>query len=98
MQMQFKVVYQDGRSLDVTARPRDFVNFERQSGKSIVALRQSPTMEAIYYLAWSALHGAGQEPGDFDSFLTVVDDVESVDDEDVEPDPTGADSSASSAN
>ncbi len=84
MKMQFEVTYSDGRKVMAVAKPKDFVAFERQFGKSIAEWRTGATMESLYYLAWSPLHRSGLEPKDFDGFLDGIDDVELADDE--EPD------------
>ena len=91
MKMQFEVTYLDGRKVESTAGPKDLVAFERQYDKSIAGFADADglRMEWIYYLAWSPLHREGREAGDFDSFLTAVDEVSPV--ESTEPvDPTQA--------
>jgi hypothetical protein len=88
MQMQFKVTYSDGRILDSTAKPKDFVAFERQYGTTLAGLDENSTpLEHIYYLAWSPLHRAGIEPGAFDEFLDRIEEV-SVGGETAAVDPT----------
>lgn len=81
MKMDFEVVYADGRKVACSAKPKDFVAFERQYGKTFSAFANDPAMEWVYYLAWAALHRMRQEPADFDGFLDVVDDVTPVNDE-----------------
>jgi hypothetical protein len=81
MKMKFDVTYQDGTVVQAIALPRDFVAFERQYGKSIAAFGDQTQMEWVFYLAWSPLHRSGREPGDFDSFLDKVEDVQPVQDE-----------------
>lgn len=88
MKMQFEVAYQDGRKMSVTAKPKDFVAFERQYGRSMTEIAENAPLEWLYYLAWSPLHRSAQEPGDFDAFLDVVDDVTPVEDAEA---PTAAD-------
>ena len=78
MKMQFDVTYQDGRKFTSTATPKDFIAFERQYNQSAAAFTELSPIEWLYYLAWSPLHRGGQEPGDFDAFLTLIDEVEAV--------------------
>ena len=78
MKMDFEVEYADGRKVAASARPKDFVAFERQYGMSVAAFSKDPQMEWVYYLAWAALHRLRQEPADFDGFLDVVEDVNPV--------------------
>lgn len=79
--MDFVVVYEDGRKLEATAKPKDVVAFERQYGTSMTAFADSskpPPVEWMYYLAWSPLHRSGQEPRAFDDFLDVVESIDPV--------------------
>lgn len=77
MQMHFTVTFTDGRVVDATAKPKDFVAFERQYGKPLAGMDESSTpLEHIYYLAWSPLHRSGVEPGAFDEFLDRLEEVE----------------------
>lgn len=79
MKMQFKVTYDDGREVEAVAGPRDFVAFERQFGRALPTDEKDLRLEYMYYLAWSPLHRAGVEQGDFDTFLGAVDEIGSAD-------------------
>ena len=79
--MSFEVTYDDGRKVVATARPKDFVAFERQYTRSVSSFDKTAPMEWLCYLAWAGLHRTGQEPAGFDGFLDVVDDVTPVDEE-----------------
>lgn len=81
--MKLKVTYSDGQAVEINAGPRAQVALERNYG---ITLAEGRAMEHLYYLAWAALHFAGQEPKDFDEFLGRIDDVDPV--EESEPDPT----------
>lgn len=98
--MKLKVTYVDGRTVEITAKPKDYVAFERQYGfpMSVFADDDTPTrMEWIYYLAWSPLHRAKQEPRAFDEFLDDVEEVDIVaEKEAVAPFPQGPSDGTSS--
>lgn len=83
MKMQFKVDYADGKTVEVTAGPKDFVAFERQYQQPVTVFGESKALhfEWLYYLAWSVLHRTGQEPAGFDEFLDRVADVEPINEE-----------------
>ena len=85
MKMTFDVTYDDGRKVTTSAKPKDFVAYERQYARSVVKMEQELTLEGIYYLAWSSLHRTRQEPADFDGFLDIVEDVEPIDDGAADP-------------
>jgi hypothetical protein len=86
MSSKLKVEYLDGRVVEINAGPRAHVAFERQFDISITEMDRA---EHVYYLAWAALHFAGQEKDkDFEDFLDRIDEVEKVDgDEPVDPTP-----------
>ena len=56
MKMQFEVTYQDGRKVESTAMPKDFISFERQYGKSMGDFANNTPVEWVFYLAWAGLH------------------------------------------
>jgi hypothetical protein len=90
MKMQFKVQYEDGREVTATARPRDIVQFERQYRTSFLTLNAASPLEWLYFLAWSPLHRAGQDPRAFDEFMDAVDSIETVDEDAPAPLEPGA--------
>jgi hypothetical protein len=79
---RLKVSYLDGRTVEALAGPRAQVATERHFGKSFQEIGQTGSVEAIYFLAWAALHFAGKESQDFDHFL---DSIEGVEDASVSP-------------
>lgn len=73
MQKRVKIVYTDGRpGVEVLASPRAQVDTERKFGCS---LDQMNRMEQVYYLAWAALRHKGMESGDYETFLSSVDEI-----------------------
>ena len=87
MAAKLKVTYVDGREEIVLVTPRAQVMTERQYS----GINQNKGVEQAYYLAWQTLHSAGKEPADFDHFLDLIADAESVtDDGDGVEDPTGS--------
>jgi hypothetical protein len=85
MRMQFRVIYDDGREVTATARPRDIVQFERTYRTSFLTLNEASPLEWLYYLAWSPLHRSQQDPRAFDEFMDAVDSIETVDEEPAAP-------------
>lgn len=73
--MTLTVVYEDGRRETVTAKPADYVAFERQYGMGVGAMADK-RFEYMAYLAWIALHRTKREPAHFDEFLALLDDIE----------------------
>ena len=86
MRMQFRVKYEDGREVEVTAKPKDIVEYERQYKTSFLAFGQGSPLEHLYWLAWSPLHRTGQDTRTFDAFMSDVDEIETV--EEAPPVPT----------
>lgn len=87
---RFKVKYQDGKVLEVRVMPRAQVMFERQYATTMSRLAGDVSAEQGYYLAWAALHCAGMESNDFETFLGLIEEIENNDvKEDIEEvDPT----------
>lgn len=81
MQKRVKIVYSDGREVQVLATPKAQVETERKWG---IALDAMTTMEQVYYLAWSALYHKGMESNDYEAFLKSVDEITPVIPEDEE--------------
>lgn len=78
---QVKVTYNDGRIETVLATPRAQVMAEQHTSWST-----NPIL-ATYYMAWAALHKAGREAADFETWLDLIEDAEETD-RDVKADPT----------
>lgn len=73
-QMKLKVTYVDGRETEIVVSPKAQVETERHFKSTDQASAQR--IESHYFMAWAALHYAGQEPADFDAFLGTIADVE----------------------
>lgn len=99
MHMEFKVTYDDGTTLDVVAKPKDIVAFERTYDLGIAELGQKPRMEHLYFLAWSPLHRQGRERRAFDEFMDLVASIEPQEDSapavPFDPAPSGESSDSS---
>lgn len=82
--IKMKVTYNDGREVEVIASPRAQVMTEERTAGA-----DDRWLLRHYYLAWASLHKAGKEPADFETFLDLIADAETVDpDKAEEPDPT----------
>ena len=97
IRLQLKVTYDDGRTVEVTVKPKSFVALERQYGIAMGELEGNVRYEYLAYLAWSSLHFTGQEPASFDDWLSVLSEVSEMAN-DAAPFPQGQpdDSSAGS--
>lgn len=80
-------VYYKGNETPVRVRvgPKADVLFERHFQMSMSKAGEDISAERLYYLTWAALYAAGKEGRDFESFLDVLEDVEPVEDELVNP-------------
>ena len=76
MASKLKITFTDGREVEVLAGPRAEVACERHFKKSILEIGNSGSIEAVYFLAWAALHFSGKEPKGFDDFLNDLADVD----------------------
>lgn len=88
--MKTETTYTDGRKVVTTAAPKDYVAFERQYNLPMGVFSDdgvATRIEWIYYLAWSPLHRAKQEPRAFDEFLDDVLDVDVIVDGPVDATP-----------
>jgi hypothetical protein len=74
MAVKLKVVYTDGREVEVVASPRAQVMTEKYLG----GYGESRQVEGGYYLAWASLHKAGKEPADYETWLDTIADVGEV--------------------
>ena len=70
--MQFKVSFDDGRTVEVTPTPGDLVRFERQYGFAVSKIDDDPRMEYVMFLSWTALKRTGEFADDFEAFLDHV--------------------------
>lgn len=85
------VGYTDGRKVKVRIGPKAEVAFERHFQISMSQAAKDISAEKLYFLAWAALHHAGKEALDFDSFLDVLEDVDMDTSEESSVGPTGPD-------
>ena len=76
-----KVIYLDGREVEVLVSPRAQVMTEQYVG----GFKSERAILSTFYLGWAALSKAGKESADFETWLDTINDVEDVTDE---PDPT----------
>ena len=75
---KFKVVYQDGRTLEVRVTPRAQVEFERKFNTTMATFGGNPSVEHGYWLAWRSLHCAGMEGKEFDPWLDSIEEIEGI--------------------
>ena len=80
--IKMKVTYNDGREVEVIATPRAQVMTEERTAGT-----EDRWLLRHYYLAWASLHKAGKEPADFETFLDLIADAETVEKAE-EPGPT----------
>lgn len=67
-----KVTYLDGTVKEALASPRAQVMTEQHTSWA-----ENP-ITATFYLGWAALHKAGKESQDFETWLDLIDDVEEI--------------------
>lgn len=72
-----KVIYNDGREVEVKVPPRAQVMTEEYVG----GFKSERAILATYYLGWASLNKAGKESLDFETWLDQIDDVEDVEGE-----------------
>lgn len=77
-----RVTYLDGREEEVKVSPRATVMAEEHCG----GLKDKNALLFTYYVGWAALHKAGKEAADFETWLDTIEDVENIV-EDVPPTP-----------
>lgn len=82
---RLKVTYRDGREVEAPISPRAEVEYERHFDKPITTM--ADRLEYYYWLAWKALDLSGEHPGDFETFLSAIDNVEAVQAEPADPTP-----------
>lgn len=84
-----EVFYVDKRPpVKVRIGPKAEVLFERHFQTTMSKAGQEISAEHLYYLAWAAMHAAGQEAADFESFLDMLEDVEPATGDSVNPTQT----------
>lgn len=95
MKYVIDVKYSDGRTVRAETTAADVIHFERQyPGVTFQSLYgDGVKLEYWCYLAWAALHRTGQEPGTFDAFLELLDEIDLILNEPELPDPTQPDPS-----
>ena len=89
--VRLKVVYLDGREVEVTATPRAQVLAEQ----ALSGFKDERRVYASYYLAWVALNNSGKEPADFETWLDLIADAEEIPVE-VRPTPPAQSATSSS--
>jgi len=82
---KFKVMYQDGKIVEVRVTPRAQVEFERHFNLTMSSLSTNPSAQHGYWLAWRALHCAGMEGREFDAFLDVIEEIEAIEGDGEDP-------------
>jgi hypothetical protein len=70
----FRVRLAGGEQAEGRATPLDMVQAERKYG----GISEVHHMESTFFMAWSALRRDGAEVGDFDAFLSRLEDYEEV--------------------
>lgn len=91
--VKMKIVYLDGRTEQVVASPRAQVMTEQHFG----GIDERNKVAASYYMAWVSLSRAGKEPADFDAWLDLIDDAETLDEEKLDPTQSAQPSDTSSS-
>ncbi len=81
MAVKLKVTYVDGREVVAVASPRAQVMTEEK----FQGITDAFSVRASYYLAWASLHKAGMEPADYEAWLDLIADVETVENEPADP-------------
>ena len=74
MRVRMNVTYADGRVVSAIANARAQVATER----AYHGMDEQQRVELSYHLAWAALHHAGQETADFETWLDLIEDVDEV--------------------
>lgn len=74
MSIRMKVVYNDGRVVEVKTTPRAQIMTERHM-KGITATNK---LQASYFLAWLSLKAAGEETAEYEPWLDLIDDIDEI--------------------
>lgn len=86
--VRFKVTYVDETVREVRVSPKAQVLFERHFKLTVSDAARNTSAEHLYYQAWAALHCAGMESNDFETFLGLISDVDPADTPEDAADPT----------
>lgn len=83
-------------AVDITGA-KTVVQFERHFNVGASVLSMQPRLEYVAYMAWRAAQNAGVTvPDEFDEFLDVVSDLNVVEDDEANANPTDGGQSAGS--
>lgn len=74
MATRLKVVYNDGRVVEVKTTPRAQIMTERHM-KGITAANK---LQASFFLAWLSLKAAGEETAEYEPWLDLIDDIDEI--------------------
>ena len=85
MRQQFKITYQDGRSVTASSGLAEQVAYEREFDRSIAELASNFRITDICWLAWRGLKRDDAGLPDFDTWINTVETVEVEDDEAIVP-------------
>lgn len=80
MKMTYRVTYDGGKEVTATTKPIDIMEYERRYGVSFMQFGEGTPLEHAWFLAWAPLHRTGQDPRDFDAFMSDVDSIDVVED------------------
>ena len=90
----FKITFTDKTDAEIHTGAIDLVRWEKKNGKSFIS--GDPTVEQLLWIAWAAgvrqkiiADGYAQK---FDDWLLIVDDLDRIEDEEDDKDPTAEDS------
>lgn len=75
MKISLNVDYLDGSGVTTSAVTPDFIEWEDNFGKSILALDDEPRITEVAYLAWAALRRQGKTAAEFKAWTQTVDSV-----------------------
>lgn len=97
MRMTYKVTYDGGKEVTATAKPIDIMEYERRYGVSFMQFGEGTPMEHAWFLAWAPLHRTGQDPREFDAFMTDVESITVVEEKPAVPTRRGRSGGSSPA-
>lgn len=72
MRIALKVEYDDGSEAAVVAAAPDLIAFERHFDKPMTVFADSPRVEWMLWLAWTALHRQGKTADAFDPWTEKI--------------------------
>lgn len=82
---KLKVTYLDGTVKTALVGPKQQVALERQFG---ISVDEAKNAEHLYFLAYIGLSQKGEETRQFDDFLDVIAEVDEIEEDTDELDPT----------